>query len=243
MALLQALLESGLRVRVAHVNFGLRGEASQGDEAFVARFCAARGVSYECRRVSEAERAARQGESVQEWARRIRRDWLLSIRRDDEVIALAHHRDDLIETVLMRLLRGASAEHVLGMEGYCRPWWRPWLAASKVEISRWYSGQELPHREDASNATLDYSRNTVRNSLLPQLEQLFPGCSNRLLAHARECRELARAVAAELPDFTDGIPRAWLRDQPMAVALNAIVSLFGSGAPRTLSRAFLELVL
>lgn len=243
MALLQALLAWGWRVRVAHVNFGLRGEESDEDEAFLAEFCARRGVPFICRKVFPAERAARCGESIQEWARRVRREWLLQMRQSDEALALGHHRDDLIETALMRLLRGASAQHLLGMEEYLSPWWRPWLRVPKADIRAWYSGQDLPHREDSSNATLDYSRNVLRNGIIPQLEQLFPGCSNRLLSLAEESRDLARAVAQARPDFSGGIPRAWLRSQSKGVALDAIASLLVRVTPRTLSRGFLELVL
>jgi tRNA(Ile)-lysidine synthase len=200
-ALFHLLWESAKRSKrvelaVLHVAYGLRGEESDADFRHCEALAHAAGVPFHARVVTEAERSARAGESLQAWARRLRREAYASWAGAGWVIALAHHRDDAAETVLMRLARGAAPAHLAGLKAYDPPLWRPLVGATRAEIREYLEENGLSWREDSSNAGTDYARNSLRHEVLPRLEALWPGAAERLTAAADEAADLASAVDA-----------------------------------------------
>ena len=177
--LLHVLRRLGYGAEAAHVNFELRGDASRKDEAFVRDLCRSWGVR--CH-VERADHARRRGESVQMAARSLRYAMLArtAAREGLDVVALGHHRDDQVETVLLRLLRGTGPEGLAGM-----PVWRPLtpgaavrlvrplLAESKADIAAYAQREGLTWREDKSNTDPKYRRNALRIEVLPTLQRIF----------------------------------------------------------------------
>lgn len=190
-----AKAEENFQVAIFHAAYGLRGEESEADFRFVEALARDFSVPLFVRRVSDEERAARRGESLQEWARRLRYEEFARLAADGWAIALGHHLDDQAETVLMRLARGTSPETLLGMRDWRAPYWRPFLRERKAAILAYLDRHALPFREDSSNDKADYSRNVVRQRVLPELEALFPGAAARIVA----CAE----AAANEGDDTD----------------------------------------
>jgi tRNA(Ile)-lysidine synthetase-like protein len=160
---------------VFHINFGLRGDESDADQAFVESLCYGQNVKI---RVFKPD-APLTG-SIQESAR----DFRLSVQRDFTgegfIIALAHNSDDVAENIIMRLARGSAIENAAGMTHFDSNVFRPWLEAPRGLIRQAMKDKNYTWREDSSNDESYYTRNKIRHEVLPVLEKLFPGASERI---------------------------------------------------------------
>ncbi len=237
--------KKNFQVAALHLNYGLRGAASSGDQAYCRELAERHGVAYYERVVRKEERELRQGEGIQAWARRLRREEFQRYSAAGWLIALGHHQGDLAENVLLRLARGASPGHLLGMQAWRWPLWRPLLGFTKAELLQYLTTHSLSFRDDASNQTLRYSRNIVRHRVLTELEAMFPGAARRIIACAEEARALAQAHhqassarggSLDLDDLTRKDPA--LARQDLATLLDRPTQ-----GPRPLSRRFLASVL
>lgn len=165
-----ALRARGLRA--LHVDHGLHGDSAQWAQA-CADFCAARQVEFKSHRVAVSPR----GEGLEAAARDARHAALLGSQYDGELIALAHHRDDQAETLLLRLLRGSGDG--LGAMRPLRPFgrgalWRPLLTVSRGQIHAYALEHGLRWLEDPSNASERHDRNFLRQRVMPVLAQRWP---------------------------------------------------------------------
>lgn len=183
-ALLHLLLEAGFNnLVIAHFNHRLRGAASRGDADFVKRL--SRQHSLPCELGSEDVRkiAKEKQLSIETAAREVRYAFLASIakRYRTSHLLLAHHANDQVETCLFNFLRGSGAAGLAGMKphaercinGIALQLHRPLLDIRKQQLVTYLSERNLKHREDATNAIADTSRNTMRLKLLPFIEEFF----------------------------------------------------------------------
>ena len=164
--LLWALHEGGRDVVVAHVNHGWRAQESDGDEAFVLRWCASQNIRAKSKRVSCAHN--------EDAARRARYEALVEMAREHNCarIAVGHTATDGLETMLLNLSRGASVEGLAGIAPsrelgnilLVRPLWR----TTRETVRRALAHSKWPHVEDRSNDSHEFKRNRVR-AILPQL--------------------------------------------------------------------------
>ena len=188
-ALLCLLVQAGHRVTAVHVNHGLRGEASDGDEAFVAELCRRMNVPLRVFRATPPENPG------EDWARQTRYAFFRQAAEETGVhaIALAHHRDDQAETLLMHLLRGSGLTGLSGMAADAAidglRILRPLLNCSRAELQAFLRERGQPWREDATNADPRYLRNALRGDILPRLEALIPGAAERIANTAALLRE------------------------------------------------------
>ena len=176
-----------LRLVVAHLNHCLRGEESDGDEQFVSRLAASYGLPFESQRSDVAGLSRRLRISLEDAGRRERYGFLARVAqsRGAASIALAHHRDDQAETVLIRLLRGAGGAGLSAMGDFSGGMLkRPLLRVSRIEIEQYLKGAGLTYRTDASNADTNILRNSIRHELIPLLARYNPKISERLAATA-----------------------------------------------------------
>lgn len=213
----QAELTAPVELRALHVAYGLRGEESAAEASFVARHCRERGIALE---VIEAGPAPLAG--IQEWARELR----LALYREriaaGAIIVTGHHRDDLAETVLLRLARGSHPAGLNAMTSWRHGIWRPLLAVDRATIDEWAVRKNLPFRHDSSNDKLEYSRNRVRHQVLPGLEQVHRGAAGHIVALAESCDQLSAfaedslIITLESCDYRPSI--RWLISLPRAVA-------------------------
>lgn len=215
--LLLRLLDQGETVTAVHVNHGLRGERSDGDEQFVRALCAEKGVAL---RVYRAHPPENPGEG---WAREARYAFFRQAARETgaDTIALAHHRDDQAETLLLHLLRGSGLRGLGGMAqesemGGLRIR-RPLLGMGREEIRAELVKRGQSWREDDSNADTRYLRNAIRQEIMPRLEALAPGAARRIASAADLMREDARAL--------DGMADALLGEgKPRWIPLDRLIS-------------------
>jgi tRNA(Ile)-lysidine synthase len=249
-ALVRALMEakragkSAGRVFVGHVNHGLRGAASDADEAWLRASCNAWGVPFVFRRIPrETNRAGGAAEHSEDSLRADRYRLLTEMAEEvgARFVAVAHTRDDQAETVLFRLLRGSGLRGVAGMQT-SRPLSgsvtliRPLLASSRHDLRNWLHRLEQPWREDATNASPRYARNRIRNDVLPYLrENVGPQADDALLRIAEQSGEAQNLIdqlaeqllaACDVSTASDGIALnvAPLTNQPPLLVAEALRS-------------------
>ena len=208
----------GWELRAAHVNHGLRGAESDGDEAFVRILCAAQHLPLTCVRLTPPTGA---GET---WAREERYAALLAAAQQEGcgAVVLAHHQDDQTETLLEHLLRGCGPEGLAGMRPISTragmTLVRPLLGISRQALRETLRDANASWREDATNGEANCLRNRLRLEVLPMLEALAPGAGARMAQATRlqgaEQQMLADMEAAFLQAQDhgwDALPLAALR--------------------------------
>lgn len=172
--LLKLLQEAGYFLEAAHANFGLRGAESDEDEQFVRELCAKAGIPCHVRRFDTSAFMHEKGLSLQEAARELRYAWFdeLLNSRNLPAVAVAHHQDDQIETMLINLIRGTGIKGLTGMRPVNGKIIRPLLWARSAQIAAYARQHGLSWRDDSSNQKDDYLRNRIRHHLIPVLNEL-----------------------------------------------------------------------
>lgn len=185
MALLYILHQLDIAAHVVHINYGKRGTASDRDAKLVKDQSEKWNFSYE---IISADSSGSDGENFQQWARQFRYTAFeqLAEQISADAIALAHHRDDQIETILQKQFRGASLESWSAMPVWDGQLFRPLLSISKQEILEFCADVGIPYRTDESNLEDNFARNFLRNKWLKQLEDHFPGWQKNVLRMAEQ---------------------------------------------------------
>ncbi|MFZ2287759.1 MAG: tRNA lysidine(34) synthetase TilS [Bacteroidales bacterium] len=169
--------EAGVDHSIAHCNFSLRGEESDGDEEFVTAYAAEHGIPFRTKRFDTLAHVASKKISVQMAARELRYDWFISLVNHEgfDSVAVAHNLNDNVETFLINLLRGTGLSGLTGMSQQRNNIIRPLLFASRQEISAFAAEKRILFREDSTNAQIRYTRNRIRHKVIPEMEKVNPG--------------------------------------------------------------------
>ena len=176
MVMLHLFLQAEMPFGIAHCNFQLRGEDSNGDEAFVLDFAQKHNLEIHTIAFNTKEYAGENGLSTQMAARELRYNWFEQIREEYAytLLATAHHNDDVVETFLLNLLRKTGISGLHGIKAKSGFIIRPMLFASKKDITEYAQTQNIAHREDTTNADDHYKRNYIRLHIIPAFRQLDP---------------------------------------------------------------------
>lgn len=209
-ALTRMLHDEGYRITALHCNFHLRGQESDRDEQFVRSLCQKHHIPLEVKHFDTITYAHQQGISIEMAARDLRYAWFEERRQalDADAIAVAHHRDDQAETLLLNLIRGTGLRGLAGMKERNGHIIRPLLNYSRSDILQYLTFIHQPYVTDSTNQERDALRNRIRLDVLPLLNQLNPQATANIA-------QAARAVGESLPYFEDGIKRALQTDDPM----------------------------
>lgn len=185
-ALLRVLVELRSRPVVLHVDHGLRGEESREDARFVEELCERLGVPFEVRRLALGE-----GANLQERAREGRYRLAAEVAEGLELhtVAVGHTADDVAETILLNLARGAGLRGLSGIPPVRDGVVRPLIERTRAEILEYLGRLGQPYRTDPTNLTGKYARNRVRSEVLPVLEELHPGAARNLARGAELARQ------------------------------------------------------
>lgn len=196
-------------IHAVHINHGLRGEESDGDEQYARRAAEAAGAGFDSVFYNVSEMAADRGMSVEAMGRKLRYGAFRSFleKYGAQRIAVAHNRNDRAETVLMRIIRGTGIRGLNGIEyAHGGVIIRPLLDIYREEIEAYCSDKGLEPRIDSTNNKTVYTRNRVRLKLLPEIENdynpKFKEALIRLSEQASEADDLIRGLAL---DYLDGI--------------------------------------
>ena len=221
-ALLAALCHApGLTVLCAHYNHGLRGEESDRDEEFVRELCVRLGVEFHAGRGDVADYAEKHALGIEAAARTLRYAFLeeraQALRCD--WIATAHNAEDNAETVLMNLIRGSGARGLGGIPPVRGKIVRPLLTLRRSELARYLDERGLPHVEDSSNRSDDYTRNRIRHTILPLLLEENPAAVENIGTAAALLRADEKCLSAEANAFLAAYDAEAGLDIPALLAL------------------------
>jgi tRNA(Ile)-lysidine synthase len=192
---------------IAHCNFGLRGQESEEDEAFVASLAHHYQIPFFYKKFETLAFAEKHKLSIQVAARKLRYTWFDEILQTHhfQYVATAHHLNDSIETVLYNLAKGtgiAGLHGILPKQGNII---RPLLTLSKQEITQYATDNQLVWREDSSNATDKYSRNLLRHQVVPILKQINPNLEDTFRDNLLRIREVEYIFQKEVEKFKEKI--------------------------------------
>ena len=247
--LLEALFEirpEPHQFMVAHFNHALRGDESDADQAFVEAHAKRLGIPFETKRASDTEIVSPSENSL----RQLRHQFLLDVatRHGARWIAMAHHAGDQVETFLHHLLRGSGPSGLSGIQAFRSvdtliDIARPMLRVPRAEILAYLSDRNLTFCIDRSNASSDYTRNRIRNELLPLLrafagtesldERLMQACELIAEEHAvfKQLAERWLATIGQAPEEYGcaskpehfSVPLPMCRNEPWPVIREAFV--------------------
>lgn len=181
-ALLHALLELKYNVAAAHCNFHLRGDESDRDELFVSELCKRVAIPLFKVDFATLEYADRHKLSIEMAARELRYNWFEEIRVNNgyEILAIAHHRDDNIETLFLNLARGTGIRGLTAIKPINGPIRRPLLSCSRKEIISYLDKKGEKYVIDSTNQEDQFARNKVRLNIIPQMELINSACQNNI---------------------------------------------------------------
>ncbi len=174
--MLDLFSKTGSECAIVHCNFQLRGEDSAKDEEFVRRLAVRYNMPIFVERFDTLVYSQTKGVSIQQAARDLRYAWFEKIRKTNQYhsIAIAHHKDDAIETFFINLTRGTGISGLGGIRlknGYVI---RPLMFTNREEIILYAEKNNLLYREDSSNKETKYTRNKIRHTIIPLFEELNP---------------------------------------------------------------------
>lgn len=197
-ALLDMLICLGYKCVAAHCNFHLRGAESDRDASFVEKLCEEQGVDLYKVEFDTSEYAKNNAISIEMAARELRYKWFeeLCTSLDISHIAVAHHRDDSIETVLLNLTRGTGIRGLTGIPPKNGRIVRPMLSISRYDILDYLNNRNLKFVEDSTNSEDIYTRNKIRLNVIPFLESINPSVReaiNRTSEHLSQVANIYNA--------------------------------------------------
>lgn len=186
--------EMGFSFSAVHVNHGIRGEEAGRDEQFAEALCERYGIPLRIVRASVPELAAEKNLSLEEAGRLLRREVFEEECRLEgaQKIALAHHKNDVAETVLFNIARGSGIGGLSSLRPVRERYIRPLLGVTRGEIDRFLSENGYGFVEDSTNADVSYSRNRIRNDILPMFMQFV---NARTVDHLAGLSETAARTA------------------------------------------------
>lgn len=183
---------AGFHFGIAHCNFNLREAESELDERFTEGLALELEVPFYTHRFDTIEYASANQISVQMAARDLRYEWLEKIRKvfGFQFIAVAHHQNDVIETMLLNLTRGTGISGLHGILPKKGKLIRPLLFLTRDEIDELVLSSGYRYREDRSNLSVKYSRNKLRLEVIPVLKELNPALEQTFEANRKRFAEL-----------------------------------------------------
>jgi tRNA(Ile)-lysidine synthase len=190
-ALLRLMINAGYRCEAAHCNFRLRGEESDRDERFVTELCDRLGVKLHKTHFDTAEYATERRLSIEMAARELRYDWFekLRVERGASYIAVAHHKDDSVETILLNLIRGTGIAGLTGIRPKNGRIVRPLLCASRADITEYLAHIGQEYVTDSTNLVDEYTRNKIRLNIIPMLQEINPAVKESITSCGNSVNE------------------------------------------------------
>lgn len=202
---------------VAHCNFSLRGEESDGDEALVRKWAEEHSLPFYRIRFDTVGYAGEKSLSVEMAARELRYAWFMDLLSKEgyDYVFVAHNMNDNAETLFLNLLRGTGIKGISGMKARSGRILRPMLIFSRHEIECFASAHSVHYRNDSTNFSSEYKRNRIRNEVFPILGKINPSFLKTLVSDMDYFSEVSAladhavedaSCAAALPGADIGSP-------------------------------------
>lgn len=204
-ALLAALCDLGYRCVAAHCNFGLRGDESDRDCEHARRVADKLGAEWMTVRFDTKAFCRENGLCIEDGCRRLRYEWFGRIAGETgaQAVAVAHHREDQVETFFLNLLRSSGLRGLKGMLPRNGNIVRPMLDVTRGDVIGFLADRHLDFVTDSSNLSDDYTRNRLRHNVLPALREASAAADAdaavvAAMAHVDESRRLLDALVASV---------------------------------------------
>ena len=202
------LAEMGFHCCLLHVNFQLRGAESDRDELFVRALAQSMQMEISVEKFDTLAFSQLNGIGIQEAARKLRYQWFedkrleFQLRFEDKrvLILTAHHANDNLETVLMNFFRGTGVQGLKGIAAFQKnsSLLRPLLPFKREDLVAYATERKIEYVEDSSNASNKYTRNFLRNGLLPQLQEYFPQVTDNLIRNIERMKDVSEIYQAAI---------------------------------------------
>ena len=198
--MLDLFAKLGYKCCIAHCNFHLRGEESDGDEKLVEKLAEKYNyplfkVDFDTKGFAEAN-----GISIEMAARDLRYEWFDEIRQSNECqyIATAHHQDDIIETFFINLLRGTGIRGLSGIKPKSGAIIRPLLFVNRSAIMDYINNEQLEYRDDSTNSDIKIIRNKLRHQILPMFDEINLSAKENIIKTIENLQESENLVEKEI---------------------------------------------
>ncbi len=171
--------KAGIGISVVHFHHHLRGKEADRDASFVETVSAGLGIPFTVKHLKVKEESRKSGSSIQDAAHQLRRREFGELVREFGYtkIATAHHKDDQLETLLMRLVTGTGPEGMSGIRVREGKYVRPLMFTDKNQLKEYAEAADIKWVEDSSNKENSYLRNKLRNKVIPVLKEINPSAS------------------------------------------------------------------
>ena len=192
--------ELGFRLKVAHVNHGIRGEEADSDERFVIDYCRQNEISFRTATFDVIGDAARLGKGLEEVGRQVRYEFFSSFG-EDVIIATAHNLSDKTETFLFNYTRGSTLRGLCSIPAKRGNIIRPLIDCTKAEIESFCEENAIPFVTDSTNIDTQYSRNRIRHNVVSQLKEInpsFENCAMRCMESLKDDEDFLDSLANEI---------------------------------------------
>ena len=191
-ALLRILLSLGYTCEAAHCNFHLRGKESDRDEKFVRQLCCELKITLHTVDFDTEKYAEEHKISIEMAARELRYEWFSDIKEKCKasVVAIAHHQDDSVETMILNLIRGTGINGLLGIKPKNKDIVRPLLCVTCQELTDYLNHIKQDYVTDSTNLQDEYTRNKIRLTLISLMQEINPSVKDSLTNTANHLAEV-----------------------------------------------------
>jgi tRNA(Ile)-lysidine synthase len=208
MVLLHILQKQKRRVSAVHVNYLLRGEDSESDQKLIESICSEKNIPYSVKRVELGKILSEKGGNLQDEARKVRYLYFETFKLNANCkIVLGQHADDQVETFFLNLARKAGIMGLSCMLDENENYLRPMLPFSKAEIIEYALLNDVKWREDKSNASNKYSRNKLRNTVLPELKKAIPSLQESILLLTNVFQQKQKEIELSVKPISEQLER------------------------------------
>jgi len=165
---------SNYNIAIAHCNFNLRGEEADNEQKFVENYAKQNSIEFFTTSFDTEKYASEKGISIQMAARELRYNWFeqIKIENNFDKIAIAHNKNDSVETFLINLTRGTGIKGLTGIKPINGNIIRPILFVERNEITNYLTENNISWKDDSSNNSDKYSRNNIRHNIIPEFEKM-----------------------------------------------------------------------
>ena len=188
-------------LKAVHVHHGIRGEEADADQSFVSDLCRSMNVPLMIFKRDIPREAEENHETEEECGRRVRYEIFGDLAKEagNGKIAVAHHMDDQVETILFRMLRGTGIKGISGMRPVNGNIIRPMLCLTREEILAYLQEEGQVFRTDSTNEDISYSRNYIRKKIIPEFKEI----NDRSIEHIVELGRQADEINSYLEEEAD----------------------------------------